>query len=123
MHATQIQAYRTTHISTLSGRDIEGAALTNAALKLQACQAGWGKEGHSQRLSDALRLNQQVWTIFQSELASEDNPLPANIKKDILTLSIFVDKKIIEVMSYPAPEKLDTIIDINLNIAAGLRIH
>ena len=51
---------------------------------------------------------------------SPDNPLPKQIKEDILSLSAFIDKRIFEVMSYPAPEKLDAIININLNLAAGL---
>jgi flagellar protein FlaF len=121
MHAAQMQAYRNVHKSTMSGRDVEAAALTNAAMKLQECQAQWEQGGHSQRLSDSLRVNQQIWTILQSELAQEDNPLPLNIRKDLLTLSVYVDKRIIDVMAYPAPEKLDTIITINLNIAAGLK--
>ncbi len=121
MYATQMQAYNTVHKSTITGRDIEAAALTNAAMKLQDCKAKWGLDGHEQRLFDALRLNQQIWTIFQSELASESNPMPLNIKKDLLTLSAFLDKKIIDVMSFPESEKLDTIININLNIAAGLK--
>jgi flagellar biosynthesis activator protein FlaF len=123
MYAMQMQAYKQAHESTMSGRDIEAAALTNAALKLKECQAMWGQEGYLQRVNDALRLNQKIWTIFQSELAGENNPIPLNIKRDILTLSIFIDKRIIDVMAYPESEKLDTIIDINLNIAAGLRGH
>lgn len=123
MYAMQMQAYKQAHESTMSGRDIEAAALTNAALKLKECQAMWGQEGYLQRVNDALRLNQKIWTIFQSELAGENNPIPLNIKRDILTLSIFIDKRIIDVMAYPESEKLDTIININLNIAAGLRGH
>lgn len=121
MYATQMQAYNTVHKSTMSGREIEAAALTNAAMKLQDCKAKWNQEGHTQRLNDALRLNQQIWSIFQSELASEDNPMPLAIRKDILTLSVFIDKKIIDVMAYPESAKLDPIININLNLAAGLK--
>ncbi len=105
----------------MSGRDIEAAALNNAAMKLQDCQARWAEEGHFQRLSDALRLNQQIWTIIQSELARQDNPLPLQIRKDILTLSLFIDKQILDVMADPESEKLNILININLNLAAGLR--
>lgn len=123
MYKTQMQAYKQAQEATMTGRDIEAAALTNAALKLRECQTKWDQKGHEQRLSDALRLNQKIWTIFQSELTDENNPLPLNVRRDILTLSIFIDKKIIEAMSYPEPEKLDSIININLNLAAGLRAH
>jgi flagellar protein FlaF len=43
------------------------------------------------------------------------------LKQDLLSLSVFIDKRIFEVMAYPNPEKLTAIININLNIAAGLR--
>ena len=121
MYAAQLQIYKNVQQSVMSGREIEAQVLTNAALRLKDCQNKWDKEGHSQRLEEALRLNQRIWTIFQSELTGKDNPLPQNIKKNLLTLSMFVDKQTFEIMAAPASEKLDIIININLNIAAGLR--
>jgi flagellar protein FlaF len=59
--------------------------------------------------------------VFQAEALQEDNPLPAVIKRNILLLAGFVDKKLIDVLAYPSPEKLTQVININLNIAAGLR--
>ena len=50
-----------------------------------------------------------------------DNPLPKQLKQDILSLSSFIDKRILEVMGNPAPERLGIIIKLNLNLAAGLR--
>ncbi|MCX5855922.1 MAG: flagellar biosynthesis regulator FlhF, partial [Deltaproteobacteria bacterium] len=61
------------------------------------------------------------WSIFQGELMKDDNPLPKKLKQDILSLSTFIDKRIFEVMAQPAPEKLEVIINLNLNLAAGLR--
>jgi flagellar protein FlaF len=107
--------------STLSGRDLEASILTKAAFKLKECQVRWNDEKHVERLGEALRFNQKIWTIFQSELADKDNPLPLQLKTDILNLSLFIDKRIFEVMAIPSPEKLDAIININLNIAEGLR--
>lgn len=51
----------------------------------------------------------------------EDSPLPRQLRADILSLSKFIDGRIFEVMASPDPEKLNVIININLNIAAGLR--
>jgi flagellar protein FlaF len=36
-------------------------------------------------------------------------------------LASFIDKRIFETMAFPSPEKLTAIIEINCNIAAGLR--
>jgi flagellar protein FlaF len=117
----QLEAYRTVQNSTASGRGIEAGALTRCALMLSDCQKNWDAPDREEKLAEALRANQVVWSIFQSELTSKDNPLPKPLKENILSLSLFIDKRIIEVMAYPAPEKLQILIDINLNLAAGLR--
>jgi len=121
MYATQVEAYRNQRKVTLSGRELEAEILTNAAQKLQFCQDHWDAADRSKLLGEALKYNQKIWTLFQSELTQPENPLPKKLKENLLNLSTFVDKRIFEIMSFPSPEKLKAIIDINLNIAAGLR--
>jgi flagellar protein FlaF len=121
VYAVQLESYRTAQNSVMSGRQIEAAALTRCALLISDCQKNWDDPDHEEKLAEALRTNQKVWSIFQSELVKEDNPLPRQLKEDILNLSLFIDKRTLEVMAYPAPEKLKILIDINLNLAAGLR--
>jgi len=116
-----INAYKQTIKSTLSGRELEASILSKAARLLKSCQEHWNEDGHFKRLDEALTFNQKVWTIFQDELIREDNPLPAELRGDILNLSVFIDKRIIEIMHDPSPDKLDIIININFNLAAGLR--
>lgn len=121
MYALQLEAYRTTQNSTISGKDVEAAALTRAAILLTECQKNWDSGECNAKLSEALRINQMIWSIFQAELAKENNPVPKQLKQDILSLSLFIDKRIMDVLAHPASEKLDAIININLNLAAGLR--
>lgn len=121
MYAAQLEAYRTAQNSSMSGREIEAAALTRCALMLQDCRKTWDFGGHKEKLADALRTNQMVWSVLQSELAREDNPLPLEVRRNLLTLSVFIDNRIIQIMAQPASEKLQVLIDINLNLAAGLR--
>jgi len=121
VYAMQMEAYKTAQNTNISGRDIEAAALTRCALMLSHCQENWDDSDRDEVLSGALRINQRVWSILQSELVQDDNPLPIQIRKDILALSAFIDKRIIEVLARPELEKLKIIIDINLNLAAGLR--
>ena len=119
--ANQLEAYKSTQkLKDMSGREIEASALMQAAFKIKECQNNWNASDRYARLNEALRNNQTVWSIIQSELIKEDNPLPKQIKEDILSLSLFVDKRIFELMEHPDPEKLNILIDINLNIAAGL---
>ncbi len=123
MYANQIDAYRTAQNTNenISGREIEAAALTRCALLLADCQKNWDASDRDSKLAEALRTNQMVWSILQSELVKDDNPLPIDIRQNILTLSVFIDNRIIQMMASPAPEKIQIIIDINLNLAAGLR--
>ncbi len=121
INAGAIKAYQNIDNATLSGRETEARVLTRAALKLKECKNNWNTPDRKNKLDEALRYNQRVWSIFQEELAMENNPLPQKIKEDILSLSIFIDKRIFEIMAFPAPEKLGVLININQNIAAGLR--
>ena len=120
MYNNALKSYQDVEKATLSGRETEARVLTQAANKLQACQKNW-QDGNFEELDSALKYNQKIWSIFQGELAKNDNPLPIEIKRDLLNLAGFIDRRIFETMSYPSPEKLDIIIKINQNIAAGLR--
>jgi len=105
----------------MSGRELEALVLTKAAQKLKDCQARWTQADRDARLDEALRFNQKVWSVFQGELSKADNPLPRKLREDILSLSAFVDRRVFEVLAYPSPDKLTALININMNLAAGLR--
>jgi flagellar protein FlaF len=119
--AQQLAAYRTVQKITSSDSEIEALVLTRAAQKLAEVQNNWDAPDRDAKLDEALRNNQMIWSIFQGELMKADNPLPKKLKQDILSLSMFIDKRSFEVMAQPAPEKLDVIINLNLSLAAGLR--
>ena len=121
MYSSPLQAYDTVNKKTMSGREIEAAVLTKAARKLKDCQDSWDVENRDEKLSEALKFNQLVWSIFQGELRKEDNPLNRELRADLLQLSAFVDRRIFETIADPSPDKLNIVININNNIAAGLR--
>jgi len=118
-----MDAYKKVEQETLSGSEVEAAVLVKAANKLQECQKDWDDEGREQKLDESLKFNQLIWSIFQSELAAEDNPLPKELRLNLLRLSSFIDGRSLDTMAYPASEKLTILININRNIAAGLREH
>ena len=123
MHAkTQsLRAYECISQATMPGREVEAAVLSKAARKLRECQDNWNASNCEERLEEALKFNQRIWSIFQSELSREDHELPKKIRLDILRLAAFIDRRIFETLAQPSPDKLDIVIDINNNIAAGLR--
>jgi flagellar protein FlaF len=121
VYSSPLQAYETVNKETMPGREIEAAVLTKAARKLKDCQDSWDAENRDEKLNEALKFNQLVWSIFQGELEKEDNPLNRKLRADLLRLSAFVDRRIFETMADPSSEKLNIVININNNIAAGLR--
>ena len=121
MQQTPQEAYSAQQGETLTGRELEASVLTRAGLMLKQIQDNWDTAERNEKLLEAIRFNQKVWSFFQSELSMPDNPLPQKLREDILNLSLFVDKRLFEVMSNPEKQKLDIVIDINFNIAAGLR--
>jgi flagellar protein FlaF len=116
-----INSYTNMQKETLSGRELEASVLTRAGLMLKQVQENWSAPERSEKLLEAIKFNQKVWSFFQAELSDPENPLPKNLREDILNLSIFVDKRLFEVMANPDKEKLTIVVDIDFNIAAGLR--
>ncbi len=91
--------------------------LTTTARKMAAAQ----HEGTSRdTILDAVRLNWRLWTIIQAEQSDPDCATPRDIRESMLSLANFVDKRSIDVLAAPSGDKLDILISINRNIAAGL---
>lgn len=118
-----LKTYQAVENTTLSGRELEASILSRSAMRLAAVRDDWEAADRDERLDEALRYNQRLWTLFQAELTDPNNPLPIELKRNLLSLSAFIDKRTFEVLSDPDPRKLDILIEINRNIAAGLRSH
>lgn len=113
------QAYQSSQKLGAGARQTESRALLEAARRLSVVKS----EGSSDDLTEyraALRLNWRLWTIIQSDIASEENALPSEIKANVMSLSIFIDKHTVSALAEPDINKLDALIDINRNIASGL---
>ncbi len=123
MQQHSVNAYTAIQKENLSGRELEASVLSRAGLMLKSVKDNWGTPDRDQKLLEAVKFNQKVWSFFQAELSDPENPLPKNLREDILNLSIFIDKRLFEVLAFPDPEKLAIIIDIDFNIAAGLRTN
>lgn len=104
---------------TLTGRDLEAHVLIKAATKLQRIVDDW--DARQGELTEALTNNRKLWTILVAAVTEADNPLPQPIKSNIASLGLFVFNHTISVMITPAPERLKVLININRDLAAGLR--
>jgi len=123
MSQNNISAYNNMQKDHISGRELEAAVLSRAGLMLKSVKDNWGATDRDKKLLEAIKFNQKVWSFFQAELSDPENPLPQNLREDILNLSVFIDKRLFETLAFPEPEKLAIVIDINFNIAAGLRTN
>ena len=72
-------------------------------------------------LFEALRFNRKLWNIFLTSVTGEDCRLPRELSENIANLGIFVMKQTLATQSQPEPRKLDVLININRELAAGLR--
>lgn len=120
MSSNPYDIYRNIQKEGMSQRELEASILTKAGIMLKRCQDNWNSPDRNACLEEAVKYNQKVWSFFQSELSMPDNPMPKNLREDILNLSLFLDKRLYEVLACPDPQKLTIAININLNLAAGL---
>lgn len=108
---------QTMALETASPEQTLAWGLTTTARKMAAVMApGTPRE----TVLDAVRLNWRLWTIIQAEQADPDCQTPRSIREGLLNLSNFVDKRSVDLLAVPTPEKLEVLININRNIAAGL---
>lgn len=97
---------------------LEAEVLIKYASKLNQIKENW--EENKNCLDDVLEKNRKIWTILVDEINTEENKLPVEIKQNIVNLAFFIFKKTVSVMAHPEPEALDSLININMNIARGL---
>ena len=117
----QTRAYAKVANQVASPRELEASLLLDAAYRLQAVQTSW--DGHNKGLDSALHFNRKLWTFFLATVTDKENPLPAHIRQNVMNLGLFVCKHTMEILADPKPENLGSLININRELAAGLRGH
>lgn len=110
--------YAAAETSAQPQNELEARALVRTASRLNNIKENW--QERSSELQEALDLNRKLWTIFVTDACEESNPLPIEVKQNIVNLAAFIFKHTFAVAAKPTPEALDTLININMNIARGL---
>ena len=118
MSKDKVAAYAQQQKRNLSPREVEAMAFTKAALMLEDAKK---VTQNINEYSKALRFNHLLWTIIQADLTDPENQLPPEIKANVMSLSIFVDKQTTKALRSSNATDLDVLININRNLAAGLR--
>lgn len=110
-------AYQSRQRADETIRETEAHALLSCASRLEAVRNG---SGSREEFGNAVRHNQELWTVFQVCLCEPDNPLPRDLKILLLNLSRYIDKVSFRAVAENNPTLLRSLININRTIAAGL---
>ena len=122
MHQHGAQAYQQTAKVVENPRQRESALLMKAAAGLQKVKDEWDTSTQEE-LRSALTFNRKLWTIFMSAVTQDDSPLPQEIHQNIANLGMFVMNQTREILyeGVPQAEQLTVLVQLNRQIAAGLR--
>jgi len=111
-------------VPTSNSRETDSYALLMCAGKLESIKRLMEQDAKSKEniklYGDVIRQNQRLWTIFQIALVDPDNPLPSDLKANLLGLSRYIDKTSFRAVGKYRPDLLDSLININKTIAIGL---
>jgi len=113
------KAYNSAGMHVASQRELEANLLLKAASRLQAVQDG--RANDSADLHSALQFNRKLWTIFLNSATDANSPLPTETRQNIANLGIFVFKQTVSTLTDHKLDRLNSLININRELAAGLR--
>lgn len=120
-HAAAAGAYGTNvQKNTPDQRELEAHVLLKSAKFLQDMQNDWDNIT-PEVLEETLKYNRQIWMMFyDTALENPEGDRPNDLRSNIINLANFVFKREIEILGDPQKEKLNVLISINREIAAGL---
>ena len=102
-----------------SPRELEASLLLKAAARLQAVVDRWDE--NKSDLNDALTYNRKLWTLFLGSAVDSDNPLPLEIRQNVANLGMYIMSQTVSLTSNPQVSVLRSLVNINRELAAGLR--
>jgi len=98
-------------------RLVEAWALAEAGRRLMAAAR---PPIDAAALRAALSLNLRLWTLFQAAMAEPDSPLPIEIRRNVLRLSLVVDAETLALIAEPDPARIERLVGLNRAVAEGL---
>jgi len=104
----------TMNLQSMSTREKDAYALTEAAVSLDRAR------GKAADLAAALEHNLELWVAIRTLVSRPGNALPATIRHNLVQLSGFVAGTTWRDGVTISDNRLDTLININLQIAEGL---
>jgi len=65
MHQNPVNTYASMQKEHLSGRELEASVLSRAGLMLKQVQDNWNAPDREQKMLEAVKFNQKVWSFFR----------------------------------------------------------
>src|SRR3546814_4512516 len=92
------QSYKSSQKLGAEASQTEARALLETARMMAGAQADMSD---ADAYRAALRLNWRLWTIIQADVSAPENPQPSDIKQNIISLSVFIDKHTLGALAEP----------------------
>lgn len=101
-------------------RELEARVLLKSAKFIQDLQNDW-ENMNSEILEETLKYNRKIWLMFyDTAMENPDGDRPNDLRSNIINLANFIFKREGDILAKPEKQKLDVLININREIAAGL---
>ncbi len=101
-------------------RELEGRILLKSAKMIKDLQDDWDN-ANKDIIEQTLLYNRKLWMLFyDTAIENKGEGHDSQIRSNIINLANFIFKRELEILSDPKKEKLDVLININKEIAAGL---
>ncbi len=106
--------------NTPDQRELEGRVLLKSARMMQDLVREWDNRT-AEILEATLLYNRQIWMLFyDTALANPEGNRPNDLRSNIVNLANFIFKRELEILSNPQKDKINVLININKEVAAGL---
>jgi len=110
-------AYSAAKAPTRTAKNLEYEVIARITRRMVTA-AQKGRPGFKE-LVEALKDNRKLWSIFADEVANPENPLPEDLKSQLLYLREFTNQHTSKVMARKADVRM--LVEINTAIMRGLR--
>lgn len=119
MSALAHAGYNQTRELIADPRNIEAQLLSQIAAEIELAAGDTPCDINMPALATAIHRNNKLWTALLTDLASDDNQLPDDLRASLISLGTYSLRHGAEVLRGDAAAK--SLIDLNRSIAAGLR--
>lgn len=101
-------------------RELESRVLLKSAKMIKDLQDDWDVMNRD-ILMETLKYNRQIWLMFyDTAIENPEGDRPDDLRSNIINLANFIFQREVEILAEPSKDKLDVLININREIAAGL---